>query len=101
MAIQPRPEQLAAFVGGAPSEGPILMLNLLKYRDRAEYPDGRQTELSGAQAYGLYAREVSKLIADLGGRIVFAGAAQTQLIGEGELPVLYKIRLGQKNWRIL
>ena len=32
-------------------EGPIYMVNLLKFRDLAEYEDGRQTELSGRDAY--------------------------------------------------
>ena len=32
-------------------EGPIYMVNLLKFGALAEYEDGRQTELSGRDAY--------------------------------------------------
>jgi len=31
---------------------PINMLNLLKFKEKAEYEDARETSLSGAEAYG-------------------------------------------------
>ena len=61
------------------------MLNLLKFKQRAEYEDGRETALTGAQAYGLYGAAVGALIAELGGRIVFNGQANTLVIGDGDL----------------
>ena len=42
---------------------PIYMLNLLKFRDKAVYADGRETTLTGQQAYALYGRAMSKLVA--------------------------------------
>ena len=71
MPTQPRPEQLQAFIEQAP-EGPIYMLNLLKFKAQAEYADGRETDLTGAQAYGLYGQGVGKLIAELGGHLVWS-----------------------------
>jgi uncharacterized protein (DUF1330 family) len=85
MPIVPRPEQLTAFAKGAPAEGPLRMLNLLRYKERAEYADGRETELSGREAYALYGQGVSKIIGELGGRLAFAGRCQTLLIGDGDL----------------
>lgn len=35
-------------------DGPIYMVNLMSYRDKAEYPDGRETDLTGKQADDLY-----------------------------------------------
>ena len=61
------------------------MLNLLKFKERAEYADGRDTDLTGAQAYALYGAGVGKLIAELGGRMVFSGKMNVQLIGDDEL----------------
>lgn len=84
MSIQLPPEQLSRFMENAP-EGPIYMLNLLKFKERAEYADGRDTDLTGEQAYALYGAGVGKLIAELGGRMVFSGKMNVQLIGDGDL----------------
>ncbi len=84
MATAPTPDQQRTFAERAP-DGSIFMLNLLKFRDTAEYADGRDTDLTGAQAYALYGAEVGKLISQLGGRVVWGGAANTLVIGDGEL----------------
>ena len=42
-------ERIAAMAEPGP-DGPIFMVNLLKFRDRAEYEDGRETDLSGRAA---------------------------------------------------
>ena len=65
-------------------EGPIYMVNLLKYRDKAEYDDGRETELSGREAYGLYADGVSELLKEFGGGIQFGGLVTRLMLGEVE-----------------
>jgi len=85
MAIQPRPEQLAAFAAGAPKQGPLHMLNLLEFKAKAEYADGRDTELTGAEAYGIYGQGVIPLVEKLGGRPLYFGKANTLLIGDGDL----------------
>jgi len=86
MATQTTPEQLGAFVNRAPANGPLTMLNLLKFRPRAAYADGRETALTGADAYGIYGTGVTRMIYRLGGKMVFAGAANAQLIGDDDLP---------------
>lgn len=83
-AVQPRPDQLQDLLQNKP-EGPLYMLNLLKFRERAEYADGRQTDLSGEQAYMIYGAAVQKIIEGLGGGLVFGGRANVLLIGDGEL----------------
>ena len=47
--VIPSEEQMEGFMEPG-REGPIYMLNLLKFKDEAEYADGRETDLSGAQA---------------------------------------------------
>lgn len=83
-ARQPRPEQLEELLAKKP-KGALYMLNLLKFRDRAVYADGRKTDLTGQQAYMIYGAAVQKIIAGIGGGLIFGGQANTLLIGDGDL----------------
>ena len=47
--LSPNDEQLNGFMEGD-VETPIAMLNLLKFKEKAEYEDGRDTNLSGVEA---------------------------------------------------
>ncbi len=60
-------------------DGPIHMLNLVRLRDRAQYPDGR--EASGREAYASYGRESGPVFRRVGGRIAWAGDFRLMLIG--------------------
>ncbi len=82
--ILPRdPERIRQMLEPGP-EGPIYMVNLLKFRERAEYEDGRQTDLSGRDAYMIYGREVVKLLGTYGGRAIFSGDVTFLALGEVE-----------------
>lgn len=65
-------------------EGPIFMINLLKFKEQAQYDDGRQTDLTGREAYGLYGAAVSQIIRDYGGEITFAGDVTFLALGQVE-----------------
>lgn len=78
--LLPQREQLLALANDRDS-GPIVMVNLLKFRDKARYPDGRDPELSGREAYNRYAVEVVKLVRALGGEVLFAGDVKSLVIG--------------------
>ena len=65
-------------------DGPICMVNLLKFKEHAEYEDGRDTDLTGRQAYELYGRGVAALLPDYGGKIVFAGDVTFLMLGQVE-----------------
>ncbi|MBV7379321.1 DUF1330 domain-containing protein [Maritimibacter dapengensis] len=65
-----------------PREGPIQMLNLVKFRAQARYEDGR--EATGAQAYAAYGRESAPVFKRLGGRIVWSGTMEHMLIGPSD-----------------
>ena len=73
-------EQTKAMRKAGPA-GPIIMVNLLKYRDKAEYPDGRKTDLTGREAYAIYGQAVAKLVEAHGGRIIFSGNVSHLTIG--------------------
>jgi len=63
-------------------QGPISMVNLLKFKEHAEYEDGRETTLTGREAYEIYGRGVSKLITEYGGRVTFAGDVTFLALGQ-------------------
>jgi len=61
-------------------DGPVWMVNLMKYRDIADYGDSRGAAISGRQADDTYTpRESLKAI---GAEIVFAADVDTQLLGD-------------------
>lgn len=81
--IMPDETQMAGFL--APDDGsPIHMVNLLKYKERADYADGRETSLTGREAYYLYSVGVKKCLAQVGGSIEFSGRVRRLALGEVE-----------------
>jgi len=82
-SLLPNKQQMEGFLAQG-SEGPIYMVNLLKFKAQAEYADGRATDLTGAEAYELYAEGVSKLLEELGGALVFAADVERLVLGEVE-----------------
>jgi len=82
-AVMPDMQQAGAFFG-SPEDGPFVMVNLLKFKPRAEYEDGSDADLTGQQAYARYGEEVRKLVEGLGGRIRYSGAVTGLLLGEVE-----------------
>ena len=81
--VFPTPEQFQAFFG-APDDGPFVMVNLLKFKEKAEYEDGSDAHLSGREAYARYGAVVTGLVEALGGRIRYSGAVTGLLLGEVE-----------------
>ncbi len=82
-ALYPTPDRIADLMGDA-SDKPIVMLNLLKFRDKALYADGRKSELTGREAYMLYGVPMQKLVAREGGRFIFSGQILSLAIGTVE-----------------
>ena len=76
--IDPTKETFARFKD-LPTDRPIHMLNLVRLRAEAAYPDGRRA--SGLEAYRAYARESGKVFRRLGGRQVWIGRPELTLIG--------------------
>ena len=60
------------------------MLNLLKFKAKAEYKDRRKTDLTGRQAYALYGAGFDTVMAPLGTEIIYSGDIKGFLIGFGE-----------------
>lgn len=84
--IDPDRAQFEAFKG-LDRDQPIEMLNLVKFRDAAAYPEDHAlagSGLTGAEAYKNYGRETAPIIARLGAGIVWRGNWQATLIGPGD-----------------
>ena len=62
-------------------DGPVWMVNPMRYREQAEYADGRTTDLSGWQADDMYAPFDS--LAAVGAEIAFLGEVEQQVLGDG------------------
>lgn len=63
----------------APTEGPFYMVNLMRFRENALYPDGRETDLTGQEANQLYSP--IEFLTAIGAKIVFAGDVSTSTSG--------------------
>ena len=65
-------------------DGPIFMVNLLKFKEKAEYEDGRATDLSGRDAYMIYGRAVTEILPKFGGKAIFAADVTFLSLGKAE-----------------
>ncbi|MEM1437306.1 MAG: DUF1330 domain-containing protein, partial [Pseudomonadota bacterium] len=55
-----------------------------KFKDRAAYDDGRDTDLTGAQAYAIYGAEVVGHLAKVGGAPMFSARVERLMLGQVE-----------------
>lgn len=66
-------------------KGEIVMLNLLKYRDYADYSIGEhlapKNKITGKEAYRLYMQEVLPLLKNAKSEVLFFGKCHSFLIG--------------------
>lgn len=86
--IEPTPDQLERFLADDPGGSPV-MLNLLRYRETADYSPFPELDpgraVSGREAYNRYSEGVLPLLAGLGGGIEMFGGCHGTLIGpDGE-----------------
>lgn len=67
-----------------PRDQPIQMLNLVRLKPRAEYPEGHPDhgrDLTGLDAYRAYGRTTAHIFARVGGRQVWVGKPQVMVTG--------------------
>ena len=84
--VEPSPERLQGFLAKLDDATPLVMINLLRYRERAQYPAGAGADpCSGREAYGRYAAVALQKVASVGGRLVWMGRVAASVIApEGE-----------------
>ncbi len=77
-AITPNLEQFQQ-LAAAPDTGPVVMINLLKFRN-GDAPEG----VTGVEEYRRYGDTALEMIAQQGGRVLWAGTGDQVLIGDAE-----------------
>ncbi len=83
VSIDPRKGALRDTGEALDATRPVVMVNLLSFREQADYVDG--TECSGIDAYRTYAGFTLELVRQRGGETVYYGNARGMLIApEGE-----------------
>jgi len=56
----------------------------LKYKEKAEYEDGRETDLTGEEAYAIYGKEVIGHLESVGAKWVFSADVTRLMLGDIE-----------------
>lgn len=71
-------DQFVNFIKNYPSQTPLVMMNILKFKDKTE--DGR----TGEEAYNTYSKHVAILLEKVGGKVIWAGKTMQTVIGDYE-----------------
>ncbi len=84
MSIEPTPEQFHRLASSGDAD-PIVMLNLLRFKPRADGIDAADG-ITGAEAYARYGAAVMSHLERVGGRVLMALTAKECVVGpfEGE-----------------
>ena len=80
MAIYPTREQIEELMKG-PADQPVIMINLLRFKPRADASEG---DVSGQEAYSRYAEQMRKVVESRGGRFIWVGRVDSMVIGEDD-----------------
>jgi uncharacterized protein (DUF1330 family) len=87
MSIDPSRAQYKRFAQEFPQNEPIQMLNLIRYKEWAQYPDGHalaNKKMTGKEAYSIYLDELGRFLnsaSTSGSRIVFKAKPQLTVTG--------------------
>lgn len=85
-AFAPTKDQFRAMRDDA-HDGPIVMVNLLKFKELATYPEDAPEAsegLTGSQAYDRYQLALKDFARDMGGEVIYSGPVMRWYIGEGD-----------------
>lgn len=85
-SIDPTRPQFDAFKA-LPRDMPIQMLNLVRVRPLADYPEDHPNHgkgLTGLEAYRAYGRESAEVFGRVGGRQIWAGRPETVVTGPAD-----------------
>lgn len=79
--VEPNSERFRVFLEKGEDNSPVVMINLLRYREHASYPEGFDAEpCSGREAYQRYAAVAAQRVASVGGRMLWVGRVHFAVI---------------------
>lgn len=82
MTVAPSKDQLKAFAKQG-LDGPVHMLNLLRFRAQAAYPEpSEHSACSGAEAYARYGENMLSVLKQFGGTVEVLSQCHGSVIGE-------------------
>jgi uncharacterized protein (DUF1330 family) len=74
--------RVAELLEGVEEDRPLAMINLLRYREQADYgPEAKVEPCSGREAYRRYAAESIRFIEEVGGEVLWRGSGKAVLVG--------------------
>ncbi len=80
--IEPETGAIETLLAEYPADKPVIMLNLLRFRERAIYPPQHTVEpCTGFEAFMRYSAGVTPLIGAIGGESVWQGRQAAMVIG--------------------
>jgi uncharacterized protein (DUF1330 family) len=82
IAQYPTPQQIQELLRG-PADVPVVMVNLLRFKERAGAPD---ENASGVEAYRRYGEPMRRIVEARGGRFLWMGRIDSFLIGASDTP---------------
>ena len=82
IAQYPTAEQIQELLTG-PADTPVVMVNLLRFKDRADAPD---EGVAGVDAYKLYGEPMRRIVEERGGRFLWMGRVDSFVIGASDSP---------------
>lgn len=88
MAVNPTRQQLEelAALAASDADGPLVMLNLNRYREHAQYagepPGGAPANVSGREAYARYGVVALQVISRIGAEVLWSAPAGASVVSE-------------------
>ncbi len=82
--INPSQKAIQAFTQETVDKKPIVMVNILRFKEHADYGDGSMSTITGQQAYSRYSKKVLPLLWEVGGQILWRGDVRTSLIAPAD-----------------
>lgn len=88
MPVNPEPHQIAELgaLAGSDADGPVIMLNLNRYRERAAYegepPGGADPDVPGREAYERYGEVALRTLERVGGRVLWYTRSPGTVVGD-------------------
>lgn len=79
--LQPTITQGNEFFTKLKGKGSFVMLNLIRFNDKALYTEEKEIEKTGKEAYDLYLNKISSGLVAIGSEILFKGKPNRFLIG--------------------
>jgi uncharacterized protein (DUF1330 family) len=80
MPLYPTADQIQTLLAGPP-DSPVVMVNLLTFKPRADAPDAG---LSGVEAYQKYGSAMRAFVESHGGRVLYSGRVDSTVIGDSD-----------------